>query len=107
MSSSRERSQTTKPNGSIPRDGRLLSLICALSRNHNRILPRTRAFFEMLEKATAREGRIGGESRTAENRGQRQRPESLNEPKLVAAWQHPPPSISAAPWRLRPVALSS
>src|SRR5437762_11297536 len=41
MSSSRERSQTTKPNGSIPRDGRLLSLIFALSRNPNRLPPRT------------------------------------------------------------------
>ena len=41
MSSSRERSQTKKPNGSIPRGGRLLSLIFALSRNPNRLLPRT------------------------------------------------------------------
>src|SRR5438874_9401227 len=41
MSSSRERSQTTKPNGSIPRGGRLLSLIFALSRNPNRLPPRT------------------------------------------------------------------
>src|SRR6476646_5352229 len=40
MSSSRERSQTKKPNGSIPRGGRLLSLIFALSRNPNRLLPR-------------------------------------------------------------------
>src|SRR5436189_3351784 len=55
MSSSREQSQTTKPNGSIPRDGRLLSLIFALSRNPNRLPPRTHTFFEMLEKATARE----------------------------------------------------
>src|SRR5438874_5153424 len=110
MSSSRERSQTTKPNVSIPRGGRLPSLIFALSRNPNRLPPRTHAFFEMLEKATAREGRIGGESRKeqrSENRGQRQRPEFPNEPKLVAAWQHPPTSISAPPWRLRPVALSS
>src|SRR5947207_6963451 len=36
MSSSRQWSQTTKPNGSIPRGGRLLSLIFALSRNPNR-----------------------------------------------------------------------
>src|SRR5437764_15427127 len=63
MSSSRERSQTTKPNVSIPRGGRLPSLIFALSRNPNRLPPRTHAFFEMLEKATAREGRIGGESK--------------------------------------------
>src|SRR4029077_12324188 len=41
MSSSRARSQTTKPNGSIPRGGRLLSLIFALSRNPNRLPPRT------------------------------------------------------------------
>src|SRR4029077_14247963 len=41
MSSSRERSQTTKPNRSIPRGGRLLSLIFALSRNPNRLPPRT------------------------------------------------------------------
>src|SRR4029077_5285483 len=41
MSSSRERSQTKKPNGCIPRGGRLLSLIFALSRNPNRLLQRT------------------------------------------------------------------
>jgi len=39
-------------------------------------------------------------------RGQR-RAESPNEPKLVAAWQHPPASISAPRWRLKPVAFSS
>src|SRR5205823_160665 len=61
MSSSRERSQTTKPKGSIPRDGRLLSLIFALSRNPNRLPPRTHTFFEIPEKATARKRRIGVE----------------------------------------------
>src|SRR6266850_1212441 len=36
MSSSRERSQTTKPSASIRRGGRRPSLIFALSRNRNR-----------------------------------------------------------------------
>src|SRR6266403_4339218 len=40
-------------------------------------------------------------------RGQRRRAESFNETKLVAAWQHPPTSISASTWRLRRFALSS
>src|SRR5437868_14231508 len=85
MSSFRERSQTTKPNGSIPRGGRLLSPIFALSRNPNRLPPRTR-----------KKGASEGESKFFDT--SREAASSLNEVNGMSDMEGSELSTACPPW---------